>query len=74
MKFKIRLVGNGIWPEGPLNPLESACKIKNKNRTSREKNSAKQIAPRAKNIQQICGTFKIDAINTDPPIIQIFPK
>ena len=33
MKFKIRLVaGNGIWPakirpEGPLNPLESACKI-----------------------------------------------
>jgi len=33
MKFKIRLVaGNGIrpakiWPEGPLNALESACKI-----------------------------------------------
>ena len=28
MKFKIRLVaGNGIRPEGPLNPLESACKI-----------------------------------------------
>jgi hypothetical protein len=32
IKFKIRLVaGNGIWPakirpEGPLNPLESACK------------------------------------------------
>ena len=28
IKFKIRLVtGHGIWPDGPLKPLESACKI-----------------------------------------------
>jgi hypothetical protein len=49
-------------------------KFSKKNRTPREKNSAKKIAPRAKKIQQICGTFKITAINTDPPIIKIFPK
>ena len=51
MKFEMRLVaGNGIrpakiWPEGPLNPQESSCKISWSQLKNSWKNSPKTYPP-----------------------------